>query len=71
VLLIALGAWVIQQCDLRCVFRALLLATVATLLVGVVGAVVLASVGVLLLLSGRSPDFPQGRLGPMTHLTFG
>jgi hypothetical protein len=25
----------------------------------------------LLLLSGRSPDFPQGWLGRMTHLTFG
>src|SRR6516165_3732360 len=31
VLLLALGAWVIQKCDLRRVLRALLIATVATL----------------------------------------
>jgi hypothetical protein len=47
VLLIALGAWVIQECDLRRVLRALLLATVATLLAGIVGALALASVGML------------------------
>ena len=47
VLLLALGAWVIQECDLRRVLRALLLATVATLLAGVVGAIALASVGML------------------------
>ena len=47
VLLIALGAWVIQECDLRRVLRALLIATVATLLAGVAAAVVLASVGML------------------------
>jgi hypothetical protein len=45
--LLALGAWVIQECDLRRVLRALLIATVATLLAGVIGALVLASVGML------------------------
>jgi hypothetical protein len=47
VLLLALGAWAIQECDPRRVLRALLIATVATLLAGVATAVVLASVGVL------------------------
>ena len=47
VLLLALGAWVIQECDPRRVLRALLLATVATLLAGIVGAIALASVGML------------------------
>jgi uncharacterized membrane protein len=46
-LLIALSAWVIQECDLRRMLRALLLATVATLLAGIVGALALASVGML------------------------
>ena len=47
VLMLALGAWVIQECDRRRLLRALLIATVATLLAGVAGAVVLASVGML------------------------
>ena len=47
VLLLALGAWVIQECDRRRVLRALLIATVATLLAGIVGAIALASVGML------------------------
>jgi hypothetical protein len=38
---------VIQEWDLRRVLRALLLATVATLLAGVIGALALASVGML------------------------
>jgi hypothetical protein len=38
---------VIQECDLRRMLRALLLATVATLLAGIVGALALASVGML------------------------
>jgi hypothetical protein len=47
VLLLALGVWVIQECDLRRVLRALLIATVVTLLAGVIGALVLASVAML------------------------
>jgi hypothetical protein len=39
--------WVIQGCDRRRVLRAILLATVATLLAGIVGAIALASVGML------------------------
>ena len=47
VLLLVLGAWVIQECDRRRLLRALLIATVVTLLAGVIGALVLASVAML------------------------